>query len=158
MLQALTQQAQNNLPAALQPLEQALTLAEPEGYMRRFLDEGLAMAQLLREAARQGISPDYTGKLIAAFEAEQRSSVDMSPPPNRQVYSAPASQPLIEPLSQRELDLLRLLETELSGPEIAKELVVAVSTVRTHTKSIFSKLEVNDRRAAVKRAAELGLI
>ncbi|MEM9450056.1 MAG: LuxR C-terminal-related transcriptional regulator, partial [Cyanobacteria bacterium P01_E01_bin.6] len=70
----------------------------------------------------------------------------------------PPTQSLIEPLSQRELDVLRLLNTELSGPEIARELVVALSTVRTHTKRIYSKLNVTNRRAAVKRAAELDLI
>lgn len=70
----------------------------------------------------------------------------------------PPPQPFIEPLSQRELDVLRLLKTELSGPEIARELVVALSTVRTHTKRIYGKLNVNNRRAAVKRAEELGLI
>jgi LuxR family maltose regulon positive regulatory protein len=69
-----------------------------------------------------------------------------------------ASQSLIEPLSQREFEILRLFKTELSGPEIANQLVIALSTVRTHTKSIFNKLNVNDRRAAVKRAIELGLI
>ena len=67
-------------------------------------------------------------------------------------------QNLIEPLSQRELEVLRLFKTELSGPEIARELVIGLSTVRTHTKSIYSKLNVNNRRAAVKRAEELGLI
>jgi ATP/maltotriose-dependent transcriptional regulator MalT len=65
---------------------------------------------------------------------------------------------LVEPLTERELDVLRLFKTELSGPEIARELVIGLSTVRTHTKSIFSKLNVNNRRAAVKRAEELGLI
>ena len=69
-----------------------------------------------------------------------------------------AIEPQVEPLSQRELEILRLFKTELSGPEIADELVIALSTVRTHTKSIFSKLNVNNRRAAVKRAAELGLM
>ncbi|HEX7555269.1 MAG TPA: LuxR C-terminal-related transcriptional regulator, partial [Leptolinea sp.] len=68
------------------------------------------------------------------------------------------SEPLTEPLSQRELEVLRMFKTELSGPEIARELVIALSTVRTHTKSIYSKLNVNNRRAAVKRAAELNLI
>ncbi|HEX2994033.1 MAG TPA: LuxR C-terminal-related transcriptional regulator, partial [Anaerolineales bacterium] len=72
--------------------------------------------------------------------------------------ASPTSSVLIEPLSQRELDILRLFKTELSGPEIAQELVIALSTVRTHTKSIYSKLNVNSRRAAVKRALELGLI
>jgi LuxR family maltose regulon positive regulatory protein len=66
--------------------------------------------------------------------------------------------PLIEPLSQRELEVLRLFNTELSGPEIARELVIALSTVRTYTKGIYSKLNVNSRRAAVNRAAELGLL
>ena len=73
-------------------------------------------------------------------------------------FAAPASSSLIEPLSQRELDILRLFKTELSGPEIAQQLVIALSTVRTHTKSIYNKLNVNSRRGAVKRAIELGLI
>ena len=70
----------------------------------------------------------------------------------------PVSRSLVEPLSQRELEVLRLFNTELSGPEIARELVIGLSTVRTYTKSIYTKLNVNSRRAAVKRAAELGLI
>ena len=65
---------------------------------------------------------------------------------------------LVEPLTERELEVLRLFKTELSGPEIARELVIGLSTVRTHTKSIYSKLGVNNRRAAVKRAEELGLM
>jgi LuxR family maltose regulon positive regulatory protein len=153
VLQALAHHVQGDIPAALKPLQQALTLAEPEGYVRMFVDEGLPMAQLLLKAAVRGIMPDYTGKLLAAFEAEQLRSAGESPLP-----IPPASQPLIEPLSQRELEVLRLFKTELSGPEIARELVIALSTVRTHTKSIYSKLNVNNRRAAVKRAEELGLI
>jgi LuxR family maltose regulon positive regulatory protein len=96
------------------------------------------------------IAPDYTGKLLAAFGCEQPGNVVES--------LSPIPQLLIEPLSQRELEVLRLFKTELSGPEIARELVVALSTVRTHTKSIYSKLNVNNRRAAVRRAIELGLI
>jgi LuxR family maltose regulon positive regulatory protein len=118
-----------------------------------FVDEGPPMAQLLLEAASRGIMPDYAGKLLAAFEAEQPSSAGESPLP-----TPLAVQPLIEPLSQRELEVLRMFKTELSGPEIARELVIALSTVRTHTKSIYNKLNVNNRRAAVKRAAELNLI
>jgi LuxR family maltose regulon positive regulatory protein len=117
-----------------------------------FLDEGSSMAQLLLKAAVSGIMPDYTGKLLAAFEAEQLRSAGESPLPTS------ASQPPIEPISQRELEVLRLFKTELSGPEIARELVIALSTVRTHTKGIYSKLNVNNRRAAVKRAEELHLI
>ena len=108
---------------------------------------------LLREAAVQRIMPVYTSTLLAAFDLERQPRADESP-----LLTSPASQPLIEPLSERELDVLRLLRSELSGPEIARELVVALSTVRTHTKNIYGKLDVTSRRAAVKRAAELGLI
>jgi LuxR family transcriptional regulator, maltose regulon positive regulatory protein len=153
VLQALAYHAQGDLPAGLLPLQHALALAEPEGYVRMFVDEGPPMAQLLLKAAVSGIMPDYTGKLLAAFEAEQLRSAGESPLP-----TPPATQPLIEPISQRELEVLRLFKTELSGPEIARELVIALSTVRTHTKSIYSKLNVNNRRAAVKRAEELHLI
>ena len=97
--------------------------------------------------------PDYTGKLLSAFEAERKGIGEEKP-----LSAIPVSLSLIEPLSQRELDILRLFKTELSGPEIAQELVIALSTVRTHTTSIYSKLNVNSRRAAVKRAIELGLI
>jgi LuxR family maltose regulon positive regulatory protein len=153
ILQALAHQALSDLLAALPPLQKALTLAEPEGYVRIFLDEGSCMAQLLREAAAREIMPEYTGKLLAAFEAERRMNASEA------IFATPStSLPLIEPLSQRELEVLRLFKTDLSGPEIANELVIALSTVRTHTKSIYSKLNVNNRRTAVKRATELGLI
>ena len=177
ILQALAHQAEGDIPAALMPLHQALTLAKPEGYVRIFLDEGQSMAQLLREAAAHEIMPDYTGKLLDAIKSGQQPvlptghrddgadrqaghgrSEDKSLRSDWQSQSSPTSQSLIEPLSQRELEILRLFKTELSGPEIARELVIALSTVRTHTKSIYSKLNVNNRRAAVKRAAELGLI
>jgi LuxR family transcriptional regulator, maltose regulon positive regulatory protein len=150
VLQALAHQARGNIPAALLPLQQALTLAEPEGYIRIFLDEGSYMAELLHEAAARRIIPKYSGKLLAAFAGGQHREVVESPSPTPKSF--------IEPLSQRELEVLRLLITELSGPEIARELVIALSTVRTHTKSIYTKLNVNNRRAAVKRAIELGLI
>ncbi len=153
LLQALAHQAQGDIHAALMPLQRALTLAEPEGYVRLFVDEGPPMAQLLRNAAVRETRPAYVGNLLTALGAEQPASagqVLLSP--------SPIAHPLIEPLSERELAVLRLFKTELSGPEIAQELVIALSTVRTHTKSIYSKLNVNSRRAAVKRAAELDLI
>jgi LuxR family maltose regulon positive regulatory protein len=161
VLQALTHHVRGDTPAALKPLQKALTLAEPEGYVRMFLDEGSSMTLLLREAASRGIMPDYTGKLLAAFEAEQMRSAGESPLPTPLAVFPEGhrdGEPLTEPLSQRELEVLRLFKTELSGPEIARELVIALSTVRTHTKSIYSKLNVNNRRAAVKRACELNLI
>ncbi len=152
-LLALARQAQGDITAALAALGQALALAEPEGYVRTFADEGAPMAGLLRQAAAHAIMPAYAGRLLAAYGAQPERSADEAPRP-----TAPAAQPLVEPLSQRELDVLRLFQTELSGPEIARELVVALSTVRTHTKSIYSKLNVNSRRAAVKRATELRLL
>ena len=152
-LQALAHQMNEEIPAALPSLERALKLAEPEGYMRIFIDEGSSMTELIREIDTRGILPNYTHKLLSAFEFEDQGLDEETAP-----SAAPASTSLIEPLSQRELDILRLFKTELSGPEIARELVIALSTVRTHTKSIYSKLNVNDRRAAVKRAAELNLI
>ncbi len=154
ILQALAHQMREDVPAALSALERALKLAEPENYIRIFVNEGAAMAALLREVAARKIMPeDYTGSLLSAFEAE-RKGLDVETP----LFVAPVSGSLIEALSQRELDILRLFKTELSGPEIAQELVIALSTVRTHTKSIYNKLNVNSRRAAVKRAIELGLI
>ena len=143
VLQALAHQARDDIPAALASLQRALTLAEPEGYVRIFADEGPPMASLLRAAAKQGIAPRYVRRLLAAA--------------NKTEDRTPASQGLIEPLSERELDVLRLLGTDLGGPEIARELVVSLNTVRTHTKNIYAKLGVNNRRAAVRRARELDL-
>jgi len=144
VLQALAYQAQNDLPRALESLEHALTLAEPEGYVRLFVDEGQSMMLLLREAARRGIVPNYASQLQMAFEQAGDG--------------IPTAQPLIEPLSDRELDVLRLLGTELSGPEIAQELNVSLNTLRTHTQNIYTKLGVNNRRAAIRRAEELRLL
>ncbi|HJQ88847.1 MAG TPA: LuxR C-terminal-related transcriptional regulator, partial [Propionibacteriaceae bacterium] len=144
VVQALAQQTQGDIPGALAPLHRALTLAEPEGYVRTFVDEGPAMASLLRAAAKQGIVRSYVGSLLAAFDTTgDRGQV---------------KQGLIEPLSERELDVLRLLRTDLDGPDIARELVVSLHTVRSHTKNIYAKLGVNNRRAAVRRAAELDLL
>ncbi len=151
LLQAVAHQAQDNLPLARVPLARALTLAEPEGFIRIFADEGLPMAQLLADAATQGIMPNYVDRLLSAFE-EQRN-VHPTPPGKQSV----SLQPLVEPLSERELDVLRLLRTELNGPEIASTLMVSLNTMRTHTKNIYNKLGVNDRRAAVHRAEDLDL-
>ncbi|CAG0974349.1 partial HTH-type transcriptional regulator MalT, partial [Anaerolineae bacterium] len=153
ILQALAHQMHEDIPTALTSLERALKLAESEGYMRIILAEGASMAELIREIDSRGIMPNYTRKLLSAFEVEDQGTDEETPP-----FTSPASSSLIEALSQRELDILRLFKTELSGPEIAQELVIALSTVRTHTKSIYNKLNVNSRRGAVKRAIELGLI
>ena len=143
VLQALAHQAQGDVTAAVASLQRAVTLAEPEGYVRIFADEGPPVAPLLRAVAKRGTAPGYVRRLLAAV--------------SKTGDSTPASQELIEPLSARELDVLRLLGTDLDGPEIARELVVSLNTVRTHTRNIYAKLGVNNRRAAVRRAQELGL-
>ncbi len=143
VLQALAHQARGDVPAALASLQRAVTLAEPEGYVRIFADEGPPVASLLRAVAKQGTTPGYVRRLLAAVSKTEDST--------------PASQELIEPLSARELDVLRLLGTDLDGPGIARELVVSLNTLRTHTRNIYAKLGVNNRRAAVRRARELGL-
>ncbi len=160
VLQALVHHAQGDISAALIPLGRALALAEPEGYVRIFVDEGMPMAQLLLEAAARGIMPEYTSRLLTSFEAEQPGSADESPLPtsSHSTPISPALQGLVEPLSQREIEVLRLLRTELSGPEMASELTVSLNTLRTHTKNIYDKLGVNNRRAAVRRAEELHLL
>ena len=142
--QALARRGHGDVPGALASLARALELAEPEGYVRVFADEGPAMAALLRLAAQPRDASGYVRRLLAAT---------VTP-----AAQAPAEQPLIESLSERELDVLRLLESDLGGPAIARELTVSLATVRTHTSNIYAKLGVNNRRAAVRRAAELGLL
>ncbi|MGJ3246193.1 MAG: LuxR C-terminal-related transcriptional regulator [Elainellaceae cyanobacterium] len=156
---ALAKEALGDVAAAIASLERALTLAEPEGYVRIFAECGTLMVRLLQEALTRRITPIYTQRLLIASKTWGQQPKELSALPlSRRLSAAEAHPPLIEPLSQRELEVLRLLTTELSGPEIARELVVALSTVRTHTKRIYSKLNVTNRRAAVKRAAELDLI
>ena len=138
VLQAIAYHAQGDLPAAFLPLQHALGLAEPEGYVRIFLDEGSSMMQLLREASareimpRQGL-PDYTDKLLAAFEAEQRKSEDNPDLPPAQPLIEPA--PLIDALSQRELEILQLIAQGLSNREIGERLFLALDTVKGHNRN-----------------------
>ena len=144
VLRALAHQARGDLPSALASLRRALALAEPEGYVRIFVEEGPPMAALLRATTAQGGAPAYVRGLLDAFGAPRDT--------------ARVDQELIDPLSPRELDVLRLLSTHLDGPDIARQLFVSLNTVRTHTKNIYAKLGVNSRRAAVRRGEELHLM
>lgn len=155
LLQALAHQAHGDITAALMPLQRALTLAEPEGYVRIFINEGLPMANLLNEAFSHGITPDYTQHLLAALSPAESQQADFIV--TQSTFRTPHSA-IAEPLSKRELDVLRLLGTELNGPEIARELMISLNTMRTHTKNIYNKLGVNNRRTAVRRAQELNLL
>ncbi|HET6985241.1 MAG TPA: LuxR C-terminal-related transcriptional regulator [Kribbella sp.] len=130
----------------LAALERALTLAEPEGYVRVFIAEGQPMVALLATLHRRRPDWAYLRKLL---EAARRPAGPSKPV---------AQQDLLDPLSDRELDVLRLLASELDGPSIARELVVSLNTVRTHTKHIYTKLGVNNRRTAVRRAHQLNLL
>ena len=154
-LQSAALQAKGEKERAMQALAEALRLAEPGGFIRLFVDEGPRMAQLLAEAAQQGVMPDYTGKLLAAFEAERRKSEDQS---HLAASGALAAQSLIEPLSQRELEVLRLIAQGLSNHEISERLYLALDTVKGHNRKIYGKLQVQSRTEAVERALELGLL
>ncbi len=141
ILQAITFAAQDHGEEALPALEQALGLAESEGFVRIFLDEGAPMAELLRQAVAQDLHTSYALGLLEALG---------------EAVTAP--QPLVEPLSERELEVLRRVAAGYSNQEIAQELVVAVSTVKKHINNIYGKLEVGSRTQAVARARELGLL
>jgi len=139
------------LDQALPYLKDALSQAEPEGYVRTFVDKGPAMAALLREAAVRGMAPQYVGTLLAAFGALAGASPE-------HVRPGIAEQPLPEPLSERELETLHLLAQGLSNQEIAAVMVISLNTVKTHLKNVFAKLGVHRRQEAVTRARELKLL
>jgi LuxR family transcriptional regulator, maltose regulon positive regulatory protein len=165
VLQALAHLAQGNNKPALAPLERALTLAEPEGYVRIFVDEGESMRLLIldlrlwienesRDQARKLIG--YIDRLLAAFTRPASNPQSETSDLSRSIDNLKST--MVEPLSERELEVLRLLRTDLNGPQIARECMVSLSTVRTHTQNIYAKLGVNSRRAAVRRAEELDLL
>ena len=152
-LEALALQAPDDTFAALASLERSLALAEPEGYVRMYLNEGAPMARLLCQATSQGIYAEYANKLLAAFEASEVGRMGEIPPP-----TPPHTQPLTEPLTPRELDVLRLISQGLSNRDIAEKLVIALNTVKRHTSSVYGKLGAKSRTQAVARARELGLL
>lgn len=150
IVQSLAHQAQGEQPQALASLERALTLAEPEGYVRIFADEGETIRVLLELLSHRASSAccGYAARLLAALSqtvpASKLAVISQNPT-------------LPEPLSERELEVLRLLRSELSGPDIARQMIVSLNTLRSHTKNIFAKLGVSNRRSAIRRAEELGL-
>ena len=150
VLQAVVHHVHGEKDKAVQLLGEALALAEPGGFVRIFVDEGVPMAQLLSEAASRGIMPDYIGKLLAAFESDAQQSEDkpdLSPAQSRN-----------ELLSQRELEVLQLIAQGLSNHEISERLFLALDTVKGHNRRIYGKLQVQSRTEAVARARELGLL
>jgi len=148
-LKALAQHQMGDLDQALQNIGRALALAEPEGYQRTFVDEGEPMTRLLYQAVAQGISPDYAGRLLAVLAQES---------PEAQPARKALVGDLIEPLSEREVEVLSLVAEGLSNGEIAGRLYISLSTVKGHTTNIFSKLGVKNRTQAVARARSLDLL
>jgi LuxR family maltose regulon positive regulatory protein len=145
-LQALVFQADRDDVQALATLGEALSLAEPEGYIRLFVDEGPAMADLLRQADAQGLFPQYIPKLLAAFASPAAP------------ISTSTFMPLLDPLSERELEILRLTASGMSNKELANKLFLTVGTVKWHLNNIYSKLDVRSRTQAIARAREMKLI
>jgi LuxR family maltose regulon positive regulatory protein len=161
VLESLAFQALGDAPRAMRCLKQALSLAEPESFVRVFVDRGAPMAALLqqvlitqeigRKTAPGSTPSDYVRRLLDAFgRGETAQAGEPLPPP-----SPPA---LAEPLTRREAEVLRLLTTELTSAEMAGELVLSVHTVRSHIKSIYAKLDVHSRYEAIARARELNLL
>jgi LuxR family maltose regulon positive regulatory protein len=146
-LLALANHALGDQAAARAALERALALAEPEGFVRVFLDEGAPMADLLRQVT--GAHRDFARRLLAAFGGA----------PGAPAHNTPdAAGPLVEPLTQRELDILRLIAQGLSNAEIGARLFLAPGTVKSYTYSLYGKLDVHSRTQAVSRAQALGLL
>jgi LuxR family maltose regulon positive regulatory protein len=151
VLQSLAKQGEGEMTLALQYLARTLSLAEAGGFIRVFVDEGSSMARLLYEALSQGIAPDYVQRLLAAFpevEAEQ-------PKPGGFQISGDE---WIEPLSERELDIIKLIAEGLTNQEIASKLYLSLNTVKAHTRNIYGKLGVKSRTQAATKARTLGIL
>jgi LuxR family maltose regulon positive regulatory protein len=150
-LQALAFQAGGDTAQALITLGKALTLAEPGGFVRIFVDEGPPMARLLYEALSREIAPGYVRRLLAAFPIVE----PVQPGPT--IPQVPETE-WIEPLSERELEVLHLIADGLTNPEIASRLFISLNTVKAHCKNIYGKLGVKNRMQAIGRARALGLL
>jgi LuxR family maltose regulon positive regulatory protein len=146
-LQAAAYHMVGETPQALICLEEALARAEPEGYVRLFVEVGEPMAQLLYEAAQRGIFPAYAGRLLAAF-----------PRPSSRITAPRQAESLIEPLSERELEVLAAIADGLSNQEIAHRLSITERTVKWHASNIYGKLHVSNRTEAVAKARSLGIL
>jgi LuxR family maltose regulon positive regulatory protein len=158
VIQTMLLEAQGRQDEALESLSRALTLAKPGGYVRVFIDEGEPMARLLYQAAENGITPTYTGMLLAAFEGPAQER----PHDSTQVFPAPTdvdlSATIVEPLSEREIEVLTCIADGLTNREIALRLTIALTTIKSHTRNIYRKLDVNSRTKAVARGKSLGIL
>jgi LuxR family maltose regulon positive regulatory protein len=152
LLRAVVFETQGQSREARQTLAQVLQQAESEGHVRLFVDAGLPVARLLYQAIEHDLAPAYARRVLAAFP-----QADWSPQPER-AQRTEQHESLIEPLSDRELEVLRLIEQGLSNSEIAAKLVLSTGTVKVHTHNIFGKFGVSSRTQAVNKARALGLL
>ncbi len=157
-LQALLHDVQGDEPAAMSALERAITLAEPGGLIRPFLDLGPQMFNLLNRLAKQNISVKYVGQLLTAFRKERTAPVRTSPDDVSDTPRYSTNSPRDEALTNRELEILALLAQRMSNKEIAEKLFISPETVKRHTINIYGKLNVHNRREAVDRANALGIL
>jgi LuxR family maltose regulon positive regulatory protein len=150
-LYSLALQARGEIERALATLERALVLGEPGGYVRTFVDEGVPMGRLLHQAAARGIQSKAAGKLLGAFEFQvaDENAVSLASEPNTR---------LVEPLSERELEVLSLIAEGLTNREIGERLYISQGTVKAHTSNIYGKLGVRSRTQAVACAQGLGIL
>jgi LuxR family maltose regulon positive regulatory protein len=151
VLQALTKNAKNDTLLAKNYLERAITLAEPGGFIRIFVDAGPPMAGLLYKALSGGIAPDFVQRLLAAFPITEPKQI-------KPLKSQTPESEWVEPLSERELEILQLIGDGLTNQEIASRLYLSLNTVKAHTRNIYSKLDVSSRTQAVARARGLGIL
>jgi len=151
ILQAITYQTMGDIDQAITTLEKALKIAEPEGFIRIFVDEGQPMARLLYEALSRRIASDYVQRLLTAFPDEEKAR-------STSLQADPSEFDLIEPLSERELEILQLIAEGLTNQEIGSKLYLSLNTVKAHTRNIYGKLGVNSRNQAAARARTLGIL
>ena len=151
ILLALVFSTQGETDQALVHLEKALSIGEPEGYVRIFVDEGPSMARLLYEALSREIAPDYVRRLLASFPVAEPEKTDLP-------RSQSPDSILVEPLSEREIEVLQLIAEGLTNPEVGSRLYLSRHTVKVHTRNIYSKLGAHNRMEAVARARALGIL
>ena len=151
ILRALAAQAGGNTRQAIATLKTALALAEPGGFIRIFVDEGQPMATLLYAALSRGVATAYVQQLLAAFPTDEAKSAN---PPETQALSSE----LIEPLSEREIEVLQLIAEGLTNQEIANRLYLSLNTVKVHARNIYGKLDAHHRASAVAKARAWGIL
>ncbi len=154
---------QGEAPAALEKLTEALALAEPSSFIRLFVDLGPRMADLLKQLQKQSVAVDYIEKILAAFRDDERAGgPEAADHPiasaHQPLRTSTLSQPLVEQLTNRELDALELLAQRWSNKEIAEKLFISTATVKGHLLNIYGKLNVRKRREAVEKAQILGIL